>query len=378
VIEGVYRLDEGAVLDAFFHFVEELGVLEMMAQVRGTAIERVMVPSVQYLLRYGLKTWFGIERMHALPSLLFSEEALMRLVGFNAPQVRHGSWQRGAANRQGPRPEGPSCPEPLAQPIVKLNRRALEAWFNGSLAALAQVGVFERKVTGILAASDLETTAPYTAGGQGTRQRQVTDKHGQPHESEVTVDGWKLIVLLEARTQIPLAAKVVKIHAHEGLWRRALGMQAQAKLASYAHLPTLVCEKGFWAGPALGWLAQQAIRFVVPAKDHMAVTVDAHAPAAAGEGMRLGRRGHTGRHGQGKTAWTARRETEVVGITGLTPSDQDGTAEPRRHHNRRDCEPNPSNAVVVRKWKGRDDGPGGQTVFLTNAAVEQPLKPFDA
>jgi hypothetical protein len=28
VIDGVYRLDEGAVLDEFFHFLEELGVLE--------------------------------------------------------------------------------------------------------------------------------------------------------------------------------------------------------------------------------------------------------------------------------------------------------------------------------------------------------------
>jgi len=35
-----------------------------------------------------LKTLYGIERMHALSSLLFSDEALMQLVGFNAQQVR--------------------------------------------------------------------------------------------------------------------------------------------------------------------------------------------------------------------------------------------------------------------------------------------------
>jgi hypothetical protein len=33
--------------------------------------------------------------------------------------------------------------------------------------------------------------------------------------------------------------------------------------------------------------------------------------------------------------------------------------------------------VVVRQWQGKDDGPGGQTVFLTNAAVEHPWRPVD-
>jgi hypothetical protein len=32
--------------------------------------------------------------------------------------------------------------------------------------------------------------------------------------------------------------------------------------------------------------------------------------------------------------------------------------------------------VVVRKWQGQDDGPGGQTVFLTHASVAKPLPPF--
>ena len=39
--------------------------------------------------------------------------------------------------------------------------------------------------------------------------------------------------------------------------------------------------------------------------------------------------------------------------------------------------PNPINAVVVRKWHNRDYGPGGKTVFLTNAPVDKPLQPFD-
>jgi hypothetical protein len=96
-----------------------------------------------------------------------------------------------------------------------------------------------------------------------------------------------------------------------------------------------------------------------------------------GEYLTVGRRVHTVRHGQGRTAWTERVETEVVGITGLTTYDQHGAPAHERHANQRDFQANLINAVVVRKWQGKDYGPGGKTVFLTNAPVEQPLQPFD-
>jgi hypothetical protein len=64
-------------------------------------------------------------------------------------------------------------------------------------------------------------------------------------------------------------------------------------------------------------------------------------------------------------------------MTGLTTYEPYGTPEHGRHHHRRDFQPNPINAVVVRKWNNRDYGPGGKTVFLTNASVEQLLRPFE-
>jgi hypothetical protein len=94
VVDGVYRLHEGALLDDIFQFLRELGVLELMGDVQSTALQCEMVPVVQYLLLYGLKTVFGIERMNTLSALLFSDEALTPLVGFNAQQVRHGVCQR--------------------------------------------------------------------------------------------------------------------------------------------------------------------------------------------------------------------------------------------------------------------------------------------
>jgi Transposase DDE domain len=376
-VDGVYRLDEGAVMDDFFHFLQAIGVMALLEEVHGAAIQREMVPCVQYVLLYGLKTLFGLESMHALPSLLFSDEALMQLVGFNAQQIREGICQRGGTKRQGERSPGPMCPDTLAKNIVKWNLRELEAVFNGSIQALAQTGVFGAKVTGIADGTDLETTARYHGCRQVTRMVRIADKQGRVHELEVTVYGWKVLLVIDAATKIPVAVKVGKIHEHEALWSRALVTQARLNLAGAARLHKVIFDKGFLDGSTLWWLDQQGITFVVPAKANMVVTADARAQAAAGEGITVGRRVHTVRHGQGRKAWIERRETEVVGITGLTTYDQYGTPEHGSYANRRDFQANPINAVVVRQWQGKDYGPGGKTVFLTNASVAKPLQPFD-
>jgi hypothetical protein len=206
--------------------------------------------------------------------------------------------------------------------MVKCNLRELETLFNGAIRAVAKAGVFGKRVTGIADGTDLETTERYAGCGQATRKRRIEDKWGKVHEIEVTVYGWKVLLLIEAVTKIPLAVKVGQIQEHEALWARALVTQARMNLAGYAHLAKVVFDKGFLDGTTLWWLDQQGIRFVVPAKANMAVTADARALAAAGEGVTVGHRVHTVYHGQGQGAWTERLETEVVGIKGLTSYEQ--------------------------------------------------------
>jgi hypothetical protein len=50
VVDGVYQLDAGALLDDFFYFLQKLGVGDWLGEVRGTAVQREMVPFVQYVL----------------------------------------------------------------------------------------------------------------------------------------------------------------------------------------------------------------------------------------------------------------------------------------------------------------------------------------
>jgi hypothetical protein len=82
---------------------------------------------------------------------------------------------------------------------------------------------------------------------------------------------------------MPLAIKGVPSQEQAVLPMRALVAQAQANLAGSARLHKVVFDKAFLAGTDLWWLDQQGLRFVVPAKDHMAVTAEARAPAATGE-----------------------------------------------------------------------------------------------
>jgi hypothetical protein len=55
--------------------------------------------------------------------------------------------------------EGPIGPDALADHVVKLHGRDLKALCNGVIRALAKTGVCRAKGTGIVAATDLETTA---------------------------------------------------------------------------------------------------------------------------------------------------------------------------------------------------------------------------
>jgi len=131
LVDGVYRLDEGALLDDFFHFLQAIGVMALLEEVHGAAIQHEMRPFVQYVLLYGVKTLFGIQNVNALPSLLITDEALMQLVDFNAQQVCQGICQRGATTQQGARLPGRLCPDTLAKNIMNWNLRDLEGSGGG-------------------------------------------------------------------------------------------------------------------------------------------------------------------------------------------------------------------------------------------------------
>jgi len=130
-----------------------------LEEAHGAAVHREMRPFVQYGLLGGVNTLLGLTSMHALPCWLYSDEALLPLVGCNAQPVRQGICQRGASKRQGERASGPLGPAPLAKPIVKWTLRDLEAVFKRAMRVLAEAGGFGKQGMGMAAGTALETTA---------------------------------------------------------------------------------------------------------------------------------------------------------------------------------------------------------------------------
>lgn len=373
-LDAVYNLDEVGLLDEFYHFLQVIGVLSLIEGMQLPGVERVLIPVVQFVLLYMLKVLFGIESMNALPQLLFSNVALMMLIGFNAHQVANGFTQRGDDRRQKKAKQGPLTPQCLAQNICKLTVEQMESFFNGVVRLIVDLGLLRGNLTVALDGSKLPTTPKYEGRGCLKVEKEVKEKGtGKVVKVVKYVFGWKVLVLIEVRTRLPLAAKVVKIEEYEGQWLVPLLKQAQANLGDKGRIVKIVVDRGYLDGEDLWRVHQMGIIFVIVAKSGMAVREDAKALAREGKVVE---RVQVVRHGHGQRAWTEELRTQVVGIEGLTTYDDYGTEEHARHKNRKGFEGNAINAVVVVTWENREQGSKGP-VYLTNGAVKDPFVVFD-
>src|SRR6266852_290280 len=129
-IEEMHELSEAGLLDELFVFLEEIGMMAGVERLELPGVQRVLVPAVQFVLLYLLKVLFGGQSMNELPRWLFSNVALMELVGFNGRQVAEGLTKRGDAQRKTKPKQGPLTPQSLADNISKLSREQMESLFN--------------------------------------------------------------------------------------------------------------------------------------------------------------------------------------------------------------------------------------------------------
>ena len=103
-VDAVHTLDEAGLLDGFFAFLQETGVMAVWQAFRIDGVQRIFLPTIYFVLLYGTRVLFGIESSNALPALLFSNVAVMTLLGFNATAVAAGMTTRGQSRRTGKRP----------------------------------------------------------------------------------------------------------------------------------------------------------------------------------------------------------------------------------------------------------------------------------
>jgi hypothetical protein len=77
-------------LDEFFVFLEEIGMMAIIEQLELPTGERVLVPTVQFVLLYMLKVLFGGQSMNELPRWLVSQRGVDGVGGLQRPASGRG------------------------------------------------------------------------------------------------------------------------------------------------------------------------------------------------------------------------------------------------------------------------------------------------
>src|SRR3989442_12438260 len=170
-IEEMHHLRDGGMVDEFFVFLKDLGMLDAFEQVTQSGVQRTLVPTVQFVLLYFLKVLLGGESMNELPRVLFSDLALMELVGFNAHQCESGLTKRGDASRKTKKKQGPITAQCLADNICKITQAEMEHLFNRMVQLLARRGLFKRPLVVALGGGKMPAPGRLEGVGQVKQNR---------------------------------------------------------------------------------------------------------------------------------------------------------------------------------------------------------------
>jgi hypothetical protein len=374
-VDAVHTLDEVGLVDGFFAFLEASGVFTHWRSYTIAGIYRVFLPALYFLLLYGTRILFGIASSNALPELLFSNVAVMQLIGFNAHAVVTGLTRRGAAQRSGTRPYALLDPQTLAQSICKTSAAELARLFNGTIRCLAAWGIFPAEVMAGVDGTKIVTTAKFAGCGCLKVKQQHRNRQGVWVETFELVYGWRLIALIDLVTLIPLAIKIVQIQEHEAPHLRALVQQAQANLAPHSRIRTLVVDRAYVDGPTLYTLTQDGLLWYLVAKSNMVARHTAIALSAEGHPVT---RTETVTHGHGREATMETLVSTAVAVTGIRT--WENYRPPTTDVPRLAWADRPAlNAVVLTQW--RNQAPttdGSPRVILTNAAITDLWQPVDA
>jgi len=311
-IEEMHELSDAGLLDEFFAFLEEVGMMQVFEEMVLPEGKRMLVPTIQFVLLYLLKVLFGSESMHELPRVLFRNVGLMELVGFNAQQCEQGLTKREDAHRKTKKEQGPITPQCLADTISKLTQEEMERLLNRMVHLLAGFGLLSGEILAALDGSKLPTPESSEGCGKLKQTRKVKIKgQKEPVTEEYYMDGWKVLVLIDVQTRLPLALKLVSIADYEGKWLVPLLEEAQSNLGTHARITTIVIDRGYLDGEDLFRVHQMGLRFVIVGKANMSVVADAQGVA---RGERATVRERVVHHGHGKHATQQRLRTELVGV----------------------------------------------------------------
>ena len=386
-ISEVYGLGEAGLFDEFFYFLDQFGIMDLFLGLDPQHTQRssnITFPAV--ILIYVMRIVAGLAFFWHIHPVLLRSQPLMRIVGFNGTQIRDGTSQRGKKKSCAPPPNqnseqnirGPLCPDSIAAYIQAISAHALEHFFNRVISILAAKSFFPKRIDALLDSSEIQSTELCEGCGKVSKEKapQLRHRKGRIRKVMETVFGFKLWVIWDPVSRLPLAIRFATIEHSDLDFAREVVSQAASNLAPHATIASLAIDRGFMDGPFLWWLADtMGIIFYIPAKTNMNVYKDALSLLETGIAQTRERKRTIG---AGKNKTTMMDHWHVVGIEGLTSAGFYGEKGSGSHENRSDFTPNPINAVVVVADPYKINNPNTDTlVILTNASVHKPLKVYD-
>jgi len=386
-ISEVYGLGEAGLFDEFFYFLDQFGIMDLFLGLDPHHTRRtsnVTFPAV--ILIYVIRIVAGLAFFWHIHPVILRSQPLMRIVGFNGTQIREGTSQRGKKHSPPPLPDqssegeirGPLCPDSIATYIQAISAQALERLFNRVISILAAKSFFPKGINALLDSSEIQSTELCEGCGKVSKEKAPLLRHrkGRIRKVVETVFGFKLWVVWDPMSRLPLAIRFDRIESSDIDFAREVVTQAVSNLGSQATIVSLAIDRGFIDGPFLWWLAHtMRIIFYIPAKTNMNVYRDALSLVDSGIAQTREKKRTIG---AGKNKTTVMDRWHVVGIEGLTSAGFYGEKGSGSHENRADFTPNPINALVVIDDPYKVNNPHTNTlVILTNGPVQKPLKVYD-
>ena len=382
-MDVVYAMDEATLFDSFFNYLQEIEVFPLLENLDPQKQQRKNIPFIQLVLVFLMKVVGSIKTIDEINDLLLTDELLMSMCGFNAHQVKNGSCDRGTKLRKTPTPEirGSLCVDTVSNHIATITPRRIENFFNRGIQQLSRQGVFPKKIPAACDCTLYETTSKFKGCGSVTRKVKVKArgyrKSGELKEVPVTLYGWKVWAIYEIKTGIPLAIKIDTIEKPDNLHVLAVLEQAKENVKISSTIDSVVIDRGFLDGKVLYDIDLQGLEFVIPLKRNMEAAKDARQLALDCESFTPVTREVEVVHGYGKKKYTEKVLTTLVGVPDLLTCDWFNPEGSKANTTKKDYEPIPLNAVVVKTWDNKTPPLEKQVVFVTNIGVKDPFITFD-
>ena len=382
-MDVVYAMDEATLFDSFFNYLQEIEVLPFLESLDLQKQQRKNVSFIQVVLVFLMKVVGAIKTMEEVSDLLLTDELMMSICGFNAYQVKNGNCKRGMKLRRTPIPEirGSLCVDTVANHIVTISPRRIENFFNRCIQQLSNHHIFPNHIHAVCDVTLYETTSKYIGCGSVRHKRKVkargSRKNGELKQVTVTLYGWKIWAIYEIKTGIPLSIKIDTIEKPDNLHVLAVLEQAKENVKASSTITSLVIDRGFLDGKVLYDIDQQGIEFVIPLKRNMEAAKDARQLALDVDNFTPVSREMDVTHGYGKKQYTEKLITTLVGVPDLLSCDWFNPKGSKANTTKKDYQPIPLNAVVVKKWNNKTPPVEKQVVLVTNISVRDPFISFD-